>query len=185
MRDLDALQLIADLLQETLEPVGALRDERLQGADRDRRARPVRQDLRRARVRQMLIADQVDPKRPDPRPVARRRGHARGKARAGQMPALAAALLDPMLNTVQPRHLRQIEHLARLGLHDRLIGQITPAALTTLDRMHNRPIRLLATLKMTTTMPRLTAGLAPRLPSQAPLLVRRLLRIAIRRRRLG
>lgn len=77
------------------------------------------------------------------------------------MPALTAPLLDPVLNAIKPRHLRQIEHLARLGLHDRQIAHVPPAALTALHWMHDRQIGILATREMTATMPTLTAGLTP------------------------
>ena len=186
MRHLRAGELAADLLQELPEAVGALGNERLQRRDRDRRVRPVRQDLRRALEGQMLIAHQIDPQRPDPRAITHRRGDAGRERRAGQMPTLAAALLDPVLHAVKPRHLRQVEHLPRPRLHDRRIRQISRAALAPLDRVQHRPIGILAALQMMTAMPGLAARLATRTTPQAPLLlVRRRLRVPIRRRRLG
>ena len=78
------------------------------------------------------------------------------------MPALAAALLDPVLDALKRGHLGQIEHLPRLRLHDRRLGQIAPAALAALHPMQHRPIGILATLQMMTLMPGLTARLATR-----------------------
>ncbi len=101
------------------------------------------------------------------------------------MPARTASFLDPMLDATKPRHLRQVEHLPRLRLHDRPIRQIPPAALAAINRMRDRLIRILTALKMMTRMPGLTTRLAPRPASQAPLLTRRRLGIPIRRRRLG
>jgi hypothetical protein len=71
--------------------------------------------------------------------LADRRAHARREARACQLPALTPALLDPVLNTVKPRHLRQVEHLPRLRLHDRHPRHVAPAALAHLHRMQNCP----------------------------------------------
>ena len=101
------------------------------------------------------------------------------------MPARTAALLGPVLHTVTPRDLGQVKHLARLGLHDRLAGQVAPAALAYLDRMQHRPIGILAALEMMTLVAALPAPLAPRRATQTALLVRRLLGIAVRRRGLG
>jgi hypothetical protein len=89
-----------------------------------------------------------------------------------------------MLHTVQPRHLRQIEHLARLRLHDRRPRQITAAPLAALRNMKQRHIRILPTLQMMTTVTLLAARLAPRPAAQRPILRRRL-GIPIRGRRLG
>jgi hypothetical protein len=101
------------------------------------------------------------------------------------MPALTAALVDPMLDTVKSWHLRQIEHLPRLGLHDRRIEQVPPAALAPLDRMKDRPVGILAALKMMPVMPGLAARLASRAAPQTTVLVRRRLRVPVRRRRPG
>jgi hypothetical protein len=187
MRHLGVDQLRAELLKELLQTLRALGDERLQRRDRDRHASPVGEDLGRTLVGQVLIGDQVDPQRPDPRAIADRRRHSGREARARQMAALTAALLDPMLNTLQRRHLWQVEHLPRLGLLDRRLRHVPAAALADLHRMQQHPIGILTTLEMTTRMSRLTARLTTRPPPQAPLLVRlgRLLGVPIRGRRLG
>ena len=153
---------------------------RLQAADRDRRGQPVRQELSRALARQVLIGDQVDPQRPDPRAIAHRRARLGGKARGAQLPATRAeALLDPVLHAAKPRQLGQIQHLARVRIHDRLPRQVAPR--THSQRSSGCTIVIvgnLTTLQMMTRMPRLTARLATRPPPQTALLslLHRLLR---------
>ena len=65
-----------------------------------------------------------------------------------------------MLDATKPRHLRQVEHLPRLGLHDRPIRQIPPAALAAINQMRDRLIRILTAVKMMIRMPGLTTRLA-------------------------
>jgi hypothetical protein len=77
------------------------------------------------------------------------------------MTAPTAALLDPVLDALKRRQLRQIEHLPRLRLHNRRIRQIPSTALAALDRMQDGTIRILAALKMMTLMPGLPPGLRP------------------------
>ena len=84
-----------------------------------------------------------------------------------------------MLHALEPRHLRQIEHLPALGLNDRRLGEAPPATLATLDRMQHSTIRILATLQTMTLMARLPAGLAARAAAQTTLLVHRLLGVPI------
>ena len=89
-----------------------------------------------------------------------------------------------MLHAPQAWQLRQIQHLARLRLHDRLPRQIPTTILTLHDGMHHLVIRDLAALQMMTGRARLTTRLTSRTPPQTPLVVlRRRLRIPIRRRR--
>jgi hypothetical protein len=86
-------------------------------------------------------------------------------------------------DTLKPRQLRQIEHLARLRLHDRRLSHIPPTAIAHLNPVQHRPIGILATLEMMTLMPRLTARLATRPTTQTPDPIHSRLRVPIRRRR--
>ena len=76
-----------------------------------------------------------------------------------------------MLHAPQPGHLRQIQHLPRLRLHDRRPRQIRATTIALRQRVHLLLVGKLAALKMMALMPRLTARLAARTPPQAPLLL--------------
>lgn len=102
-----------DLIKERLQVLRALGHERCQRPRRDRLADPVAEQLRRASVGQVLVGDQVQPQRPDPRPVLRRCRDCCREHGGRLMPAGAAPRPRAMFDRRQP-DLGQIEHLPRL-----------------------------------------------------------------------
>jgi hypothetical protein len=105
----------------------------------------------------MLTSDQIQPKRPNPRPVLSWGQDTGRELRARQLSALTQAPLNQMLNDTQT-DLRQIEDLPALGAFDHGARQIAATVITTRGRVPDDLIRISDDREM----PAVMAGLSAR-----------------------
>ena len=110
MRDRRRGDLSVHPIQERREILGAAAHERGQRPGRDRHTKPVRHQPSGPHVGKVLIADQIQPQCPHPRPVQGRRADPVREPSRRLIPAPATARVRTMLAGTQP-DLRKIEHL--------------------------------------------------------------------------
>jgi len=167
--DLGPRQLLAHPIHEPAKPPGGLGQEPTKPPRRHVRADPIVQHLGGPLDRYVLPHPKVDPKRADPRAIARRRPRLLREHPGSDLPAGARSPLGPMLTHPQP-HLGQIEHLPGLHPHDRRQRQIPTTATTPLGRVHHDLVRL---GHLGQVRARRTGLLAGRPPTTTPLPPRR------------
>jgi hypothetical protein len=181
-------QLCAHRVDEAVQPVGALGQDRGHGAAGHLGADQVGQRLGGALNRQVLLAVQVGDRGADPRTVAGRGAYPIGERRGCHRPAATAAPLGSMLGDQQAT-LWQVVDLPGLDAHHPGVGQLAAAALAAFGGVHHDHVRMLDLGQVRAGSAGLTAGLAsgPGLGGAAagPIGLGRALGQPVSRRRLG
>jgi hypothetical protein len=153
-------QLGAHRVDEAVQPLGALGQDRGHGAAGHLGADQVGQRLGGALDRQVLLAVQVADRGADPGTVAGRGAHPIGEPRGRHRPTATAAPLGPMLGDQQAKPW-QVMDLPGLDAHHPGVGQLAAAALAALGGVHHDHVRMLNLGQVRAGSAGLAAGFTP------------------------